>query len=203
MAGIRVRGRRRPGELAVRRVGAGLVTVAAVAAWVAPGPPGWWLGTMTGLGAAIAWPVMAERGQLALIGAGAVTLGAGLYYAGPWLLPGAVAGAVVGGVVTRGLARRPGGLGSAGADRPYQAHALVCYGDRCRVRGADGVWQALAARPGWRADGGGRASTTRCLGRCREGPVVWLEPAGRLVTHVEPADVPALDPKTTDHRRDF
>lgn len=77
-----------------------------------------------------------------------------------------------------------------GKIRPYQHHVLLCYGDRCQLRGSDLLWNAIGHTPTWKTAAGVRVTTSECLGYCRQGPVIWVEPEGHLETAVRVRDLP-------------
>lgn len=68
---------------------------------------------------------------------------------------------------------------------PYRSHVLVCVDGPCRLRGALGVRDAMQGDPRFRLSAGVRVTPCACLGHCRQGPVVWVEPAGTLHLNVE------------------
>ncbi len=57
---------------------------------------------------------------------------------------------------------------------------------------AAAVRAALARDPRFRAGAGVRVTASGCLGRCRDGPICWVEPAGTLRAHVEPTTLDEL-----------
>lgn len=69
--------------------------------------------------------------------------------------------------------------------RPHRVHVLVCVDRPCWDRGADALWPALRQDARFRIGAGVRVTAAGCLGRCGDGPICWLEPAGTWRTHVE------------------
>lgn len=87
-----------------------------------------------------------------------------------------------------------------GRVRPYRYHAILCYGDACQLRGAEVLRETALALPQWKPDRGVRLTTSECLGYCRSGPVMWVEPHGQLFSFVRPKDLPALWQQMESHR---
>lgn len=80
--------------------------------------------------------------------------------------------------------------GTRGKIRPYRHHVLLCYGDRCQLRGADLLLEAMGHSPTWKIGNGVRVTTSECLGYCQQGPVLWVEPEATLSTAVRLRDLP-------------
>lgn len=146
-----------------------------------------------GLTMANLWTLSGSAQSIAIF-AGGLTAGAGLYYGGLGLLPAAMGGALAWVGLREWLIRPWAEEASAvsGRLRPYQVHALVCTGQACRLRGAEVIWDTLFMLPEWKASRGARVTASDCLGYCRQGPVLWLEPEGRLILGVTPRDLVAL-----------
>lgn len=185
------RGYRRREE---RRVMTGLMggtIVLGVLGWAVLGLAPYALGVEMGSLAGLLW-VWSDTTQVGVLVGGAVMLGV-LAHLGDFetlaMLPIGVALLMWGrsvGVILPEL--EPGT--ARGRMRPYQHHALLCYGDRCQLRGADLLWNAMRRAPTWKPAAGVRVTTSECLGYCRQGPVIWVEPEGHLETAVRLRDLP-------------
>ena len=109
-------------------------------------------------------------------------------------------------------ARHPfyyGGAGVAGGkaighrttvdNRPRFSHrlqALMCSVlARRSIAGAEGL-------PEWRARTGIRMTITDCLGYCKTGPIIWTEPAGRLLQMGTPHDLVSIVQEPEEARHD-
>lgn len=75
-----------------------------------------------------------------------------------------------------------------------QGRVLVCQGSKCRAKGALGVLQAVSAVVGSSDDVA--VLPCKCLGKCKQGPVVRVKQDGvaqcSVYTHLEPQQVPAM-----------
>jgi (2Fe-2S) ferredoxin len=188
LAGLMVRFQRVETE---RRALAGLLVIAAATTyfgWTKSSPI--WAGVLLGVGLSV-WRELDPRWDFPWMAATGVLGGLLLYFLGWLMLPGVIGGAGLAWLSTTWAAGRlhldatPG----TGRVRPYRQHVLVCYGGPCQIRGAPAIREALAADARFRQRQGVRVSLTSCLGHCHQGPVCWVEPAGRLSLHVEPAHV--------------
>lgn len=171
---------------------AGLLLVALARVW--PADAAWLLGMLAGAG--FAWGRPVDRGAAAegwwLVAVG-VAAGAGAALVGPAALLGLV---TAGGAAAWG---REAGAGRLAAPRllqarprPYRIHVLVCVDGPCQRAGAASVRAALARDPRFRVGARVRVTASGCLGRCRDGPICWVEPAGTLKAHVEPTTLDEL-----------
>ncbi len=185
------RGYRRNEE---RRVMAGMIAetlLLGCLGWLLPGLLPYALGLQMGSLVGLLW-VWSDRTQVGVLIGVAVTLGV-LAHLGDFLtlamMPIGVAILVWGRSIGILLpAFEPSA--ARGKIRPYQHHALLCYGDRCQLRGADLLWNAMRHTPAWKTLAGVRVTTSECLGYCRQGPVIWVEPEGHLETAVRVRDLP-------------
>jgi (2Fe-2S) ferredoxin len=194
VAGGVLRARRRRPERTLAAALAAAATLTGVAAVIAPGvaPVSW--GVATGIGIVL-WRNLDPRWEPVWWVTAGTVVGFGTA-AGGWLV---VAGAV-GTLGVAALVAPWAGLGTLGGPAvgarrsrlPLRWHVFVCVGGPCQARGAARVLRALARHPGARLVRGVRVSGVSCLGRCQDGPICWVEPAGTLYTHVEAPDVEVL-----------
>ena len=89
-----------------------------------------------------------------------------------------------------------------GARSLRRKEVLVCCGTGCLANGSAGVVDAFATRltaRGLSVDLGVFVKKTGCHGCCQRGPLVVIEPAGMLYTHVQPKDVAEVVEKSVEH----
>lgn len=160
---------------------------AAAAAWVWPAAAAGSLGILVGAGLAWGRPVdRSVRAEGVWLVAVAVAAGAGAALVGPVMLAGlGVGGAAAAWVREAGAGRLTAPPALQGRPRPYRLHVLVCVDGPCQRAGAAEVRAAMAKDPRFRAGAGVRVTASGCLGRCADGPICWIEPAGTLRAHVE------------------
>ena len=169
-----------------RRLAGLMLASAGVFAW------GWTSESGVAWGCLLSWALVGwgkpgtRRSQTPLLILG-VLVGAAAYWRGADVAAGAFLGLAVGYLVLYGL---PVLVPVGGRVMPHHTHALVCSGRACRRRGADWIHRGLVETGSGRD--GMRITAAHCLGACQEGPVVLLEPCGRLLRRVRIQDLAML-----------
>jgi (2Fe-2S) ferredoxin len=135
-----------------------------------------------------------EKAQTLVVLCGGIILGVAVYAGYVEVLLFSGVGAIIQLVVRNFWVRPPEfePRAQGGRVRPYRYHAILCYGDACQLRGAGVLREAALALPQWKPDRGVRLTTSECLGYCRSGPVMWVEPEGQLFSFLRPKDLPTL-----------
>lgn len=183
VAGAAVRARKEPGQRVPALLMAGTALGVLAAPWAGPDWELSALGWNFALGAALwrdldpdwDWPWLLVAG----LGGGYI-----LYRGGIFALAGAALALTAAAAVGR-LGAWSAGSGNGLRVKPYRRHLLVCVDGPCRHRGALTLRQALGRDRRFRLGAGMRVTPSGCLGCCRDGPVVWAEPEGKLYRRVE------------------
>ncbi|MCL5115648.1 MAG: (2Fe-2S) ferredoxin domain-containing protein [Firmicutes bacterium] len=145
-------------------------------------------GILVGETAFLGWRVPGWGAWLSLWGGG-ISLGSLLYFGGAAAVPAALAGLALPMIARYALVRPQERVVDGGRVPPYGIHAFVCQGKACQLRGSEFLQEALEAHPAWKARAGVRLTASHCLGRCQDGPLLWMEPEGRLVSQVKVQDI--------------
>lgn len=133
-----------------------------------------------GLGLGLAAVVFTRRLRFERLLALGMTIGL-LFYVQTW---GAVVGSLVGALLgvsclSQSFPQRQGRLRPVGGG--YSGHAFACLGARCRFEGGELLYEVASPKA---RSLGLRMTPVKCLRRCREAPVWWLEPQGVVLTQV-------------------